>query len=78
MHRRLFVRDLQNWLDARERVGDSLLRDFNGMPYVVPVGMVSTQVRVRNEEDSTLVLTDIIGVPVDFLSYLRVAFCRAV
>lgn len=36
---------IQNWLDARERLGDDPMTDFNGMPYLVPVGMVSTQVR---------------------------------
>ena len=36
---------IQNWLDARERLSDDPLTDFNGMPYLVPVGMVSTQVR---------------------------------
>ncbi|CAM9202218.1 unnamed protein product [Choristocarpus tenellus] len=34
----------QGWLDARDRVGDTMLTDFNGMPYTVPRGMVSTQV----------------------------------
>lgn len=37
---------MQDWLDARERAGDSVLKDFNGMPYLVPIGMASTQVRV--------------------------------
>lgn len=41
------VTHLQNWLDARERVGDSTLRDFNGVPYTVPIGMVSTEVRTK-------------------------------
>eukprot|EP00903_Cladosiphon_okamuranus_P017641 g16248.t1 len=39
-----YIAQTQSWLDARERVGDDLLTDFNGMPYLVPMGMVSTQV----------------------------------
>ena len=39
------VSPVQGWLDARKRVGNNVLRDFNGMNYLVPMGMVSTQVR---------------------------------
>ncbi|CAM9090652.1 unnamed protein product, partial [Laminaria digitata] len=39
-----YLSQTQNWVDARERLSDDSLTDFNGMPYLVPVGMVSTQV----------------------------------
>lgn len=76
MYPRAFVRFPQNWLDARERVGDNLLRDFNGMPYLVPMGMVSTQVRVHHEESRVLICMDTIDVPGAVLPYL--AFRRVV
>lgn len=41
----LFALLAQGWLDARERVGNDILTDFNGMTYMVPMGMVSTEVR---------------------------------
>lgn len=49
----------QSWLDARERVGDDLLTDFNGMPYLVPMGMVSTQVRFVTRRIPTQMLKNI-------------------
>ncbi|CAM9155381.1 unnamed protein product [Ectocarpus sp. 13 AM-2016] len=39
-----YIAQTQDWLDARERVGEDQLTDFNGMPYSVPMGMVSTEV----------------------------------
>ncbi|CAM9656283.1 unnamed protein product [Ascophyllum nodosum] len=38
-----YITQAQGWLDARKRVGNNVLRDFNGMNYLVPMGMVSTQ-----------------------------------
>ncbi|CAM9257644.1 unnamed protein product [Scytosiphon promiscuus] len=43
-HARGHLKGGSDWLDARERIGGDLLTDFNGMPYSVPMGMVSTQV----------------------------------
>lgn len=43
---------VQNWVDARERLSDDPLTDFNGMPYLVPVGMVSTQVREGQKKET--------------------------
>ncbi|CAB1112949.1 unnamed protein product [Ectocarpus sp. CCAP 1310/34] len=49
-----YIAQTQDWLDARERVGEDQLTDFNGMPYSVPMGMVSTQVRMPVGRNQTM------------------------